>query len=40
MSRAPVREPIIALAREGLLEVSTQRGIRVRELSVLEQAAR
>lgn len=38
MSRTPVREAVIALTREGLLEVSAQRGFRVRELSVAEQA--
>jgi DNA-binding GntR family transcriptional regulator len=38
MSRTPVREAVIALAREGLLEVSAQRGFRVRELSAEEQA--
>ena len=38
MSRTPVREAVIALTREGLLEVSAQRGFRVRELSAEEQA--
>lgn len=38
MSRTPVREAVIALTREGLLEVSAQRGFRVRRLSAEEQA--
>ena len=38
MSRTPVREAVIALTREGLLEVSAQRGFRVRALSLDEQA--
>jgi DNA-binding GntR family transcriptional regulator len=38
MSRTPVREAVIALTREGLLEVSAQRGFRVRALSLDEQS--
>ncbi|MFC5141301.1 GntR family transcriptional regulator [Actinomycetospora rhizophila] len=38
MSRTPVREAVIALTREGLLEVSAQRGFSVRALSADEQA--
>lgn len=38
MSRTPVREAVIALTREGLLEVSAQRGFRVRALTRGEQA--
>jgi DNA-binding GntR family transcriptional regulator len=38
MSRTPVREAVIALTREGLLEVSAQRGFRVRALTSGEQA--
>ncbi len=37
MSRTPVREAVIALTREGLLEVSAQRGFCVRDLSPAEQ---
>lgn len=37
MSRTPVREALIALTREGLVEVSPQRGFRIRELSGAEQ---
>lgn len=38
MSRTPVREAVIALTREGLLEVSAQRGFSVKALSAQEQA--
>lgn len=38
MSRTPVREAVIALTREGLLEVSAQRGFRVRSVGAAEQA--
>lgn len=38
MSRTPVREAVIALTREGMLEISAQRGFRVRSISAAEQA--
>jgi GntR family transcriptional regulator, rspAB operon transcriptional repressor len=33
MSRTPVREAVITLAREGLVEIESQRGFRLRRLS-------
>lgn len=33
MSRTPVREAVITLAREGLIQIESQRGFRVRQLS-------
>lgn len=37
MSRTPVREAVISLSREGIIEIASQRGFRLRELSVLER---
>lgn len=33
MSRTPVREAVIALARQGLVDIASQRGFRLRQLS-------
>ncbi|MCW2722790.1 GntR family transcriptional regulator, partial [Pseudonocardia sp.] len=33
MSRTPVREALISLSREGLIEIESQRGFRLRTLS-------
>ncbi|WP_211177994.1 GntR family transcriptional regulator [Pseudonocardia acidicola] len=38
MSRTPVREAVIALVREGLVEVASQRGFRLRQLSPAQRA--
>lgn len=37
MSRTPVREAVISLSREGIIEIESQRGFRLRELSEPER---
>ncbi|MFE5704580.1 GntR family transcriptional regulator [Rhodococcus koreensis] len=37
MSRTPVREAVISLSREGIIEIASQRGFHLRELSPLER---